>query len=505
MGVRPLYFLYRPGAFVVFASLLGGVIAAGMERHRINPRMIAKIATSNFAHGTETQFSGIERVQPSETVVLTPQGCERRTNWRLVCRDPIPPSADRRAVMSEMRDKLDKAVRRRLPDQGPVFTHLSGGLDSTAIAALAARAAAERGETVKGYAFGPRPLPPDIPVIDEWPSIDAVLAQYPNIDLKVIRSPGHEMLGRTAMHPVFPLFDDPDDLYEQVIRDAVASGATTLLNGLGGDEVVSYAGAGGFAEMLVKLRWRNLWHVTRAVERRTGRPAWRIVLSEFQRYVLPSLLPFGAKHSLGRTQGAIEALSRFLKPAYRDAAISDDPVGRPDMAWMRATRVSFGHVGWIQERVAQIAGRHGLRYSSPLLDSELMEFAIRLPPEFLHVDGLMRAGLREPMAEILPDETRLRLTKLHYDPAAAHVFVSDIATVRMAIEDLRGTPAEEIFDIDVMLDSLKDAPSPDEVMQRIADAAAEGAQCFIPEFAIAQPLMLGQFIVAAEAALSDPS
>ncbi|MFK7945041.1 MAG: asparagine synthase-related protein, partial [Paracoccaceae bacterium] len=451
----------------------------------------------------ETRFTNIRHVMPGVTVTLTKDGSTRRGHWRLECRDPLPPTANRADVMAVLRDKIDRAVRRRMPTQGPMLSHLSGGLDSSAISALAARAAADSGLSVRAYAFGGRSLPRDIPIIDEQPAIDAVLAAYPNIDLHPVFSPDHELLARGAISPVFPMFDGPEDLYEQVVRDAAALGGTSILAGFGGDEVVSYAGTGGFAEMLMKGRWRALWSISRQVGRRSGRAAWRIIASEVQRFVLPNILPRMSRQGLGRSNESIRMLNRFLKPAFQTLTHDDNPELRADSGWLRAERIHVGHTVWIQEQAAQVAGRHGLRYASPLLDRDVMEFAIRLPPEFLHLDGLMRGGIRDPMDGILPDLTRMRRTKLHFDPAGSLVFARDIAAVLDCVRTLQASSAAEMFDLDLMTETLADVPDARDVIEQIRLASARGEQFFLPELGVAQPVLLARFVDTATRALKN--
>ena len=502
-GVRPIYYLHIPGKCAAFASLLPGLLAPRLLPHAVNRRVIAKLATNNHSHGEETQFTHIRRVIPGETVTLTRDGVARQQRWRLSCRDPIPPSADKREVMATLQGKLDKAVRRRLPASGDVYTHLSGGLDSSSVAALAARAVAGTDRTVRAYAFGGRPLPDDIQPVDERPAIDAVLQAFPNIDLQLFASPNHEVLVHAPMARIFPAFDFAEDLYERVVRDVAAQGGTTILAGYGGDEGASYAGTGGFAEMFVRGRWATLWRIARQSAAQTGRPAWRVIASEIQRFVLPGLVPGMTGYGQGRSALTVNSFNVYLQPEYADMAMHGDKPPRPDTAYLRAERVHNGHMAWIHEQVAQLAGRHGLRYSSPLMDREVLEFAIRLPPEFLHVNGLMRAGLREPMAGILPETTRIRRTKLHFDPACSLVFAREAQALRELVKGLEDGPASEVFRLDRLARELAATPGPDDVLDQIRDASTRGQQFWLVELGLAQPIFLARFLDSASKALDQ--
>ncbi|MEM1298906.1 MAG: asparagine synthase-related protein [Pseudomonadota bacterium] len=502
VGVRPIYYVHEPGRFVAFASLLPGLIAAGLIDHEINRNVVAKLATGNFAHGTETQFTRIHRVMPGQSVTFSAGGAETLTHWRLECRDAFHPSANRDEVMATLAEKIERAVGRRLPRTGPLLSHLSGGLDSSAIAALAARNAAPDNRRIRAYAFGGRPLPDGVPRVDEWPALQAVLDAYPNIDLIEVCSPEHDMAANASVSPYFPTFDDSQDLYEQLVRDAAEQGATSILAGFGGDEVVSYAGTGAFAELFVRGRFAALWRISRSVARRSGRPALRMVASELQRFVLPRFLPWMRGHALGRSSAGVQGLNAYLLPKFRHLAHQDNPELKPDTGWLRSQRIHFGHTFWVQEQAAHVSGLHGLRYASPLLDRDVIEFAIRLPPEFLHKDGLMRGGLREPMKGILPDTARVRRTKLHYDPADSIFFSRARAKLISRIEELRKSVAAEMFDLSRLERDLATIPEVEDVETAVKAAAEAGKQHFLAQATLAQPLLIARFLESSERMLS---
>ena len=118
-GTRPLYVLDRGDGLVAFASLLPLLVAMHLQRHTVNPTVMAQLATGNFAHGAATQFSGIERIMPGETLSLTPNGRQRHVHWHLEARDPIPASAPRTEIMAELCAKIEASVRRAAPGDGP--------------------------------------------------------------------------------------------------------------------------------------------------------------------------------------------------------------------------------------------------------------------------------------------------------------------------------------------------------------------------------------------------
>ncbi len=95
-------------------------------------------------------FEGIHEVAPAECGYVTQTGVRLWTYWRLEAKETV---SDRAAAIENTRCLLSDAVNRQLISDVPLATLLSGGLDSSAISALAAASYRERGETLATYSF----------------------------------------------------------------------------------------------------------------------------------------------------------------------------------------------------------------------------------------------------------------------------------------------------------------------------------------------------------------
>ncbi|MYS49019.1 asparagine synthetase B, partial [Streptomyces sp. SID6013] len=94
-------------------------------------------------------WDGIREVEPGTVVTVDRTGVRRRRYWELETR---PHTDGRDATVAHVRSLLDDIVRRQLVADVPRCTLLSGGLDSSAMTALAARQLGERGEKVRSFA-----------------------------------------------------------------------------------------------------------------------------------------------------------------------------------------------------------------------------------------------------------------------------------------------------------------------------------------------------------------
>src|SRR5262249_2845150 len=146
--------------------------------------------------GPRTFFKGIERVEPGHVVIATADGLTRRKFW-----DPKRHAAISlrpEEYVERGRELLDEAVRCRLRGVKHVAATLSGGLDSSAVVATAARLLAPGGGQVTAFTCVPRQgfagagTPGQI--IDEGPLAAATAALYPNVEHVLLHTPNRSPL-----------------------------------------------------------------------------------------------------------------------------------------------------------------------------------------------------------------------------------------------------------------------------------------------------------------------
>src|SRR5262249_15519317 len=145
--------------------------------------------------GAQSFFLGIERVEPGHVVAVALNGVAARRHWQPGRgRITLRRSEDYNAVL---RNLLDQAVRCRLRGQREEGAFLSGGLDSGAVAAHAARLLARSGRVI-GFTAVPRegydgPAPRNR-VVDEGTHAAATAALHPNMQHVLVRSGGRSPL-----------------------------------------------------------------------------------------------------------------------------------------------------------------------------------------------------------------------------------------------------------------------------------------------------------------------
>jgi asparagine synthase (glutamine-hydrolysing) len=137
LGIKPLYYAVGGGE-LLFASEIKAILAAGSIEPRFNKAILPEFLAAGFVAGAETFFEGVHKLLPGRTLSWSCEdGFRERRYWQ-----PPVPSEDVRATFSqcagEVRERLEHAVRSHLVSDVPVGLFLSGGIDSSGLAALMA-------------------------------------------------------------------------------------------------------------------------------------------------------------------------------------------------------------------------------------------------------------------------------------------------------------------------------------------------------------------------------
>lgn len=139
MGVRPLFYARRDGQFY-FASEVKALLQAPGVTAELDPVALDQIFTLWAPIAPRTAFRDISELEPAHLMIVQDGQVTTRPYWSLDYPDAGAPSrhTDERAAAEELRALLTEATRIRMRADVPVGSYLSGGLDSSIIAALGA-------------------------------------------------------------------------------------------------------------------------------------------------------------------------------------------------------------------------------------------------------------------------------------------------------------------------------------------------------------------------------
>ncbi len=446
LGVRSI-FLHDAAGSLCFATEIRHLLALLPRRPEPDRVSVTHWLTMSRRPGSATLYAGIRRLNPGAVLLLDRAGVREESYWAPRFREPL--SGSEPQLAAQTRATLDRAVGRRIASEGLTGVLMSGGLDSSSVAAVAATQAPGR---VAAYSA----VFPEHPAVDESGLIEELrdTLHLGGITAEV-RAGG---LLASALESLeawgLPLLSWGDFWALPLLRAAAATGVRVTLGGDGGDELF-----GPRAYLLAdRLRAGHPLQSVRLARELPGagdRPARREVAKMVADFAAAGALAYRL-HKVLRRPFARRNAAAWLRPqVVRDLLDSEDP-----LAWKRLdgprwwAEIAHGLTRGVEEigvfeHQRRRAASAGLEARHPLFDLDLVELCLRQPPLATFDRYQNRPVLRAAMAGLLPDTVRLRPQKALFDSVlvdclagpdgvAARTLLSDPGSELRAYVDQRG-------------------------------------------------------------------
>ena len=415
-GVKPLYYAETTSS-LLFASEIKALVASGRVSRELDAEAVAQYLQYQVVPPPGAIVRGVRALEPGRVLVKNGGPSKVRAYW-------TPPAERAGAITSPeeathaVREGLEQAVRSQLVAERPLGVFLSGGVDSSAIVALAAREVPHRLKTFSVGFSGP-----DEEVLSEWPWARLVAERYDTDHHEFVLT---EDLFRQALPATLRAMDQPtsDGINSYWVSYAAAQHVTVALSGTGGDELFL-----GYGRDAMLLAGRDLASPLRHLPASYVRAVTRMVES------VPDDLLWGP---VGRIRRAAEWMARldgtFISPrgigifetAERDRMLApgiraqafkagvdylrgDVP---PDLArpadWL-ARLEQRAYLSFVLLRdIDAMSMAHSLEVRVPFLDRILGDTASRISSSLKLRDGVGKWVLKHALRDLLPDEILFR-------------------------------------------------------------------------------------------------
>lgn len=410
LGERPLHYCETEGIFA-FASMSGPLASLPAMPGGVEPDALADFVGDLPRRGPLSYHRGVRRLEPGHVLIADRSGVRSERWW-----DPRGPEIrlpDLDQYGLALREQIDAAVGRRLRRAaGAVGSHLSGGMDSGAVASAAALLLGGRGERLQAFTSGPRtgftgPAPTGY-VADESDAAAAIASLYPNIDHHMVRpAPRLSPLPRLSIdHPISgqPVGHVMNNLrWAAVAEQARDRGVSVLLTGEAGNFTLSAGLALDSLPDLLRLGRYGRWlGEARALAASGYR--WRSILNASFGPALPASAYVFLRRALGSYVHAGEDL-RLVAPGRRPGVEARAAKGGWEVAPAADSRerrwrmLQLVDPGAFRKRSLAL---WGIEERDPTADAQLVRFCFSLPPEALLSDGVRRPALRAALRGRLP-------------------------------------------------------------------------------------------------------
>jgi asparagine synthase (glutamine-hydrolysing) len=432
LGIKPLYY-YWDGRHFVFGSEIKALLEHPAVPRRLEESLLAETLAAGYSSGEQTLFHQIRKLMPGHTLTVDAGSgtLDIKQYWEI----PDPDRSEERSDESwieEAGSRIEEAVRTRLMSDVPLGMFLSGGVDSSLIAAHMRRMV---DGPVKTFAVGYRER--------AYSELDyaretAVHIGTEHHETTLGMEEFFELLPRLVWHEDEPIVW-PSSISLYVVSRLAAQHVKVVLTGEGSDEL--FGGYSRYRFLRLNQRAIRWWKLLPEPLRRLSR----------DRIAKSYLLPAGLKRKLGHTFiGRGEDLdSLYLDNFYAAFAAEEIRALRPGLLAPYASFHQYWKIGggsWELDRMLyadqktylvellmkqdQMSMATSIESRVPFLDHPLVEFAARVPDRLKLRAGQGKYIVKKAAESLLPRRILYRpkmgfptpLRSWLLDPRAASLF-----------------------------------------------------------------------------------
>lgn len=409
LGRQPLFY-QRKGDRLVVASHLECLEQDGWDRE-----FIAEFLLGRPPAGRRTVYRNAERLEAGCWLVGSGGRVATERYWTPDAFEPSSAPVDPREAAHELRGLLRRAVAVEIDGEPGVWSHLSGGLDSSAVVGMASRLA-QQGAV-------PSSLGGTVTVVDSLGDGDETRFSDAVVRLWGLRN--ERLVDYWAWQPDdqgLPVFAEPRHFLPFFARDRAMcqavrrGGGKVLLSGYGSDQYLS--GSFDFiADLVAGRRYREAVDQLVELAITTRQSFWSLAWKH-------GLAPLRGRPTAPVTPGAA---TEWMTAELRDAAAAAAP-GRfaTQVAREVAATEGFLERGLFEE---------GLELRYPFLYRPLVEFGLRLPPALRVRPHQQKWILRQAVGDLLPPEVLHRTGKGGIDGRIAWSLERESTLLRRLIAD----------------------------------------------------------------------
>jgi len=408
VGIKPLAYAWD-GKRLLFASEIKGILESREVSRDLDPGALADYLTYHYIGAPKSIFRSIRKLPPASTLTLSLDGGEPVVNryWRLEFRP------DERTSEVEwlegLRVRLADAVKSHMVSDVPIGAFLSGGVDSSAVVAMMAKAS----ETpIRTFSVGFSEAD-----FDELAYARQVAARYGTEHYEVVVKPDSlDVLPKLVWHFDEP-FGDSSAIPTYYVSKITREHVTVALSGDGGDE--NFAGYRRYARA-AQLEGRfdvGLGRVVRPLLGLAGRAlpleargqAYASLLGAegIDRYL--HLVSYGRRRAGGRLLcDDWAAVAQSVGSPERFRALAADGAALDSVATMQHADVETYLPDDILCKVDRTSMAVSLESRVPLLDHILMEFVATIPSRLKLRNGRGKHIFKQAIKEWVPDAVLTR-------------------------------------------------------------------------------------------------
>lgn len=421
LGVKPLHYAVLPNGMLLFASELKALMVHPEVSRRVDPRAVEEYFAFGYVPDPKSIYLDVKKLEPGAYISVKRGGKVAPVRyWDVPLFGDRTPGGSPGTWQTELRERLQESVRKRLVSDVPLGAFLSGGIDSSAVVAMMREIGTSK---ILTCSIGFRE-----PRYDES-KFAQMVADQKQTDHKaeVVEASDYSLLEKLV------------DVYDEPYADSSAIPTYRVCQLARRHVTVALSGDGGDEDFLGYRRYK-LFAMEERFRSRMPLPLRQAVFGTLGR-VYPKL-DWAPRVLRGKT--TFQALARNAVDAYLHGVgiCSDEtrhmlfaPTFRNSLQGYNAREVFHDHVkdktfsdalsmvqyldyktylpGDILTKVDRASMAHSLEVRTPFLDYEFVEWAARLPASVKLKGSEGKHVLKEALRPLLPEQVLFR-TKMGF-------------------------------------------------------------------------------------------
>lgn len=397
VGIAPLVYTLD-GQSLYFSTDIIGLCRAFYKGERINMDPI--ISDYKPVDMTLTPNERVLKLKPGHFLEFNAEKNVTKKYWEPE-RVQTDNTLTQKQVFAELKSLLEDSVRIRSDQRFNAGAHVSGGFDSSIVAALA-RKEYKKQAVFYGYSWSPDNLVPEKLELDERELVKQT-CDMAGIKPSFIHSEVNDFveLMKNSINSFMYFYE------EKVLKIAQKHNTNLMFSGWGGDEFISFGSMGVDSDLVFNFHWKTF------LKKNPLRNPKKILTYLLYRVALPAVnyIPPSVKKGY-------ESSLRFFKKGHRafhQKTYNTYNCYRSRRGYQLGLLYNY-HLSERTECWAITGRKNGVEYRYPLLDKRIIEYILKVPSRVLVKDSkYTRIILREISEGLLPESVRWRLGKR--DPA----------------------------------------------------------------------------------------
>lgn len=426
VGTRTFYYHNSKDVFS-FCTVMKPLFVKSENYAGLNERWITDfLALNGIQHEfepNETIYKGVFQLPPSCHMVVNNSGIKIEKYWN--------PLTDVKTLELDSDEEYEEAFRKvffeavncRLRSTGEVGIMLSGGLDSSSIACVAAKTLSKFNKNLKGFCSIPikeyKNNKSKYFVPDESEEIKLIKQKEENIEVCYCRSDDKNSI--TDIDSLINILEQPYKTvqtiywYKDIVEQASQQGCKVLLNGQFGNSTISDGEFISHALTLYRnFKFPSLWKEIKAFSRLKRIPAKRV-----GKVMMKAVVPFKLRKAIDVMNNrdfdrfSVVPVNRTLIKKWNVSKRFDNKhynefterfLDYYENQEYCVDPLAFSHIGAIETKLSL---SNGIVIRDPSRDKRVIEFCLSMPSNQFVRDGNERYLIRRAMKYILPDKIRL--------------------------------------------------------------------------------------------------